>query len=63
MLNNNLIYIGAVSNGKWIKDNKELSRNQHQGYRVYSSIGVSSAITSNCGGLGKVGGLILVKEV
>ena len=63
MKKNNLIFLGAIESNKWIDNGKELSRNFHQGYRVYDSVGISNTISSNSiGGLGGYSGLYLVIE-
>jgi len=59
---NNLIYIGNIESNKWIKNYKCLSRNFHQGYRVYDSNGIAQTIpSSSIGGLGGNTGLYLVR--
>ncbi len=56
-----LDFVGAVESHFWLMDGKCLSRNYHQGYRVYSSLGLSNTISSNSiGGLGGHSGLYLV---
>lgn len=61
MESNKLIYLGAIDSNKWLNDSKELSRNFHQGYRVYSSVGIANTISaSSIGGLGGNSGLYLV---
>jgi len=55
---NTLIYLGALSNSLWLKNGKNLSRNQRQGYRVYSSDGVCPGLATNVGGFGRVSSLI-----
>lgn len=57
------MFLGAIESNKWINNNKELSRNYHQGYRVYNSIGISNTILSNSmGGYGGYSGLYVVVE-
>ena len=56
--NHILDYLGALVNNKWLKTEKELSRNQRQGYRVYSSDGISPGLATNVGGYGVVSSLI-----
>ncbi len=50
----NCQFIGGVGEPTRLKDGKNLSRNYKQGYRVYDSNGISTAIVSN--GVGGVGG-------
>lgn len=58
--NNELIFIGGVSENLWLNDGKNFSRNHKQGYRVYSSNGIANTISSNGGGLGGCSGLYLI---
>ena len=49
-----LVFIGGITNNKvnkWIDNEKILSRNFKQGYRVYSEFGKSPTLTANGGGL------------
>ena len=64
MLNNKqLIFLGGIESSMWLKNGKTLSRNYHQGYRVYSCFGIANTVTSNAiGGLGGYSGLYLVVE-
>lgn len=58
---NKLIFIEGIDSNLWINNGKRLSRNFKQGYRVYSSPGIASAITSSSlGGLAGYGGLYLI---
>lgn len=58
---NKLIFIGGIDSNLWLNNGKRLSRNFKQGYRVYNSIGIASAITSNSlGGIAGYGGLYLI---
>ena len=58
---NNLIFVGAIESEKWLENGKELSRNFHQGYRVYDARGIANTIpSSSIGGLGGNSGLYLV---
>ena len=58
---NNLIFLGAIDSNKWLNNSKNYSRNFHQGYRVYSSVGIANTISaSSIGGLGGNSGLYLV---
>lgn len=60
---NVLIFVGAIESNKWLDNNKELSRNFHQGYRVYCSSGIANTIQANSiGGFGGYSGLYLVKD-
>lgn len=60
---NNLIFVGAIESNKWLNNGKELSRNFHQGYRVYDSNGIANTLpSSSIGGLGGHSGLYLVKQ-
>jgi len=63
MKDNQIIFLGGIESGFWIDNGKRLSRNYHQGYRVYSSTGVANTIpSSSIGGLGGNSGLYLVRE-
>jgi len=63
MKNNCLIFVGGIQSNLWLNNGKKLSRNYKQGYRVYSSEGISNTLTSsNIGGLGGHGGLYLVSK-
>lgn len=56
-----LYFLGGLESNMWLNNGKRLSRNYHQGYRVYSSFGISNTISSNSiGGLGGHSGLYLV---
>ena len=58
-----LIFIGGLNSNLWLDNGKKLSRNYHQGYRVYSCYGISNTISSNSiGGFGGHSGLYLVIE-
>ena len=60
---NRCVFVGGLGEKYWINDGKILSRNYHQGCRVYSSHGIAAALTSQ--GVGSVGGysgLYLVSE-
>ena len=57
-----MIFVGGIEGNKWLDDGKSLSRNFKQGYRVYDSNGIASALTRNVGGLGGYTGLYLVRE-
>ena len=58
---NELIFVGGIDSNLWLNNGKKLSRNFKQGYRVYSSIGIASALTSTSfGGLAGYGGLYLI---
>lgn len=58
---NNLIFVGAIESNKWLNNGKDLSRNFHQGYRVYDSSGIANTLpSSSIGGLGGNTGLYLV---
>ena len=62
MRKNELIFLGAVESTKWLKNDKNFSRNFHQGYRVYDSNGIANTIqSSSIGGLGGNTGIYLVK--
>lgn len=58
---NELIFVGGLDNNRlWIKDGKFLSRNYKQGYRVYSSSGISTALSAqSVGGIAGQTGLYL----
>lgn len=63
MYNNELIFLGGIDNKFWIDNGKYLSRNFHQGYRVYDSNGMAQTLISESrGGLGGYSGLYLVRE-
>lgn len=58
-----LIFLGGIQSNKWIKTDKELSRNYKQGYRVYSPQGCACTLTSDSiGGLGGQSSLYLVED-
>lgn len=60
---NSLIYLGAIESNKWLNNNKNLSRNFHQGYRVYDSNGIANTISaSSIGGFGGNSGIYLVND-
>ena len=57
---NKLKFVGGVDTdktNKWIDDNKSLSRNYKEGYRVYDSEGVACCQKSDGGGIGGKTGL------
>lgn len=56
-----LEFIGSINDKDWVGDGKHLSRNSHQGDRVYSSDGISASITSKGGGVGGSSGLYAIK--
>lgn len=63
MKNKELVFLGGIKSNLWLEDGKQLSRNYHQGYRVYDSNGLSNTISSNSiGGLGGHSGLYLILE-
>lgn len=58
-----LIFLGGIIDSKkWLNNGKNYSRNYKQGYRVYDSKGIATAITSQGGGLGGVSGLYLIRK-
>lgn len=58
---NRFIFLGAIDSNKWLNNGKDYSRNFHQGYRVYGSMGIANTISaSSIGGLGGNSGLYLV---
>ena len=60
---NKCVFVGGLGEKYWINDGKTLSRNYPQGRRIYSSLGIATALTSQ--GVGSVGGysgLYLVSE-
>ena len=60
---NELKFLGGIAEHMWINNGKHLSRNYKQGYRVYDSQGIASALVSqSVGGLGGYTGLYVVKE-
>jgi len=60
---NELIFVGGIdTTEKWIDNDKELSRNYKEGYRVYDSEGIACCQKTNGGGLGSNTGLYLEKE-
>lgn len=59
---NELIFVGGIGENMWLDDEKKLSRNFKQGYRVYSSEGTACSITTNGGGLGGCTGLYLIER-
>ena len=62
-MKNELIFLGGIESSKWLDDGKTYSRNYHQGYRVYSSNGITGTIqSSSVGGLGGYTGLYLVEN-
>jgi hypothetical protein len=54
------MFVGGIESNKWIKDGKDLSRNFKQGYRIYDSNGISTAITAKGGGIGSYSGLYII---
>ncbi len=59
---NELKFVGGIdATNKWIDDNKDLSRNYKEGYRVYDSEGIAACQKSNGGGIGSYTGLYSVK--
>ena len=57
---NELIFVGGIDNTeKWIDNDKELSRNYKEGYRVYDSEGIACCQKNNGEGLGSNTGLYL----
>lgn len=59
---NELKFIGGIdTTDKWIDNEKELSRNYKEGYRVYDSEGIACCQKTNGGGLGSHTGLYTVK--
>lgn len=56
-----LIFLGGIGDALWLDDGKHFSRNYKQGYRVYDSNGIASAINLGSG-LGGSSGLYLVRE-
>lgn len=60
IVENNLRFIGGLENKKmWLYNDKFLSRNFRQGDRVYDCRNISTAITSNGGGIGRNTGLYM----
>ena len=58
---NELIFLGGIdTTEKWIDNDKELSRNYKEGYRVYDSEGIACCQKTNGGGLGGNTGLYCV---
>ena len=58
---NELIFLGGIdTTEKWIDNDKELSRNYKEGYRVYDSEGIACCQKTNGGGLGSNTGLYCV---
>lgn len=63
MHSNELIFLGGIDEKFWVDNGKYLSRNYHQGYRVYDSEGIAQSICAeSIGGLGGYTGLYLVRE-
>lgn len=59
---NELKFVGGIdTTDKWIDNNKDLSRNYKEGYRVYDSEGIAACQKSNGGGIGSYTGLYSVK--
>ena len=57
---NELIFVGGIdTTEKWIDNDKELSRNYKEGYRVYDSEGIACCQKTNGGGIGSHTGLYL----
>ncbi len=62
LVENELKFIGGIdTTDKWIDNDKELSRNYKEGYRVYDSEGIATCQKSNGGGIGSYTGLYTVK--
>lgn len=60
---NELIFLGGIDEKLWLDNGKYLSRNYHQGYRVYDSEGIAQSICAeSIGGLGGYTGLYLIRE-
>lgn len=58
---NDLKFVGGIdTTDKWIENEKGLSRNYKEGYRVYDSDGVACCQKSNGGGIGSYTGLYKV---
>lgn len=58
---NDLKFVGGIdTTDKWIENEKVLSRNYKEGYRVYDSDGVACCQKSNGGGIGSYTGLYKV---
>ena len=57
-----LIFLGGIGNNLWLDNGKHFSRNYKQGYRVYDSNGIASAINLGSG-IGGASGLYLVREI
>jgi len=58
--NNELKFVGGIdTTEKWIENDKDLSRNYKEGYRVYDSEGIACCQKTNGGGLGSNTGLYL----
>ncbi len=57
-----LVYVGGIDSSKRWLGGKNLSRNFSQGNRVYSSLGKSSTLCANGGGLGGKTGLYLINN-
>ena len=57
---NELIFVGGIdTTEKWIDNDKSLSRNYKEGYRVYDSEGIACCQKTNGGGIGSYTGLYL----
>jgi len=57
---NTLQFVGGIdTTDKWIENDKDLSRNYKEGYRVYDSEGIACCQKTNGGGLGSNTGLYL----
>jgi len=60
---NKLRFIGGIDvTDKWIENEKDLSRNYKEGYRVYDSKGIACCQKSNGGGIGSHTGLYLENQ-
>ena len=57
-----LIFLGGIGDNLWLNNGKHFSRNYKQGYRVYDSNGIASAINLGSG-IGGSSGLYLVREI
>ena len=57
---NELIFIDGVGDPNRLEDDKRLSRNFKEGYRIYDPSGIAATIKSNGGGPGQASGLYLI---
>ena len=64
IVNRPLHYVGGIigKRDKWLKDEKDNSRNFSQGQRVYATDGISSTLAGNAGGLGGKTGLYQIEK-